>query len=233
VSGRIEVGEVFGEVFARYRAYAGVLLPIAFWLFLVVAIVDGLTPEDLMLSGAASFVSLPIGMLYQGVVVTLVRDVPDGGSVPSMAQVLRGVLSVLGPLVIAAILYAIGTTIGFLLLLVPGLFLVTIWAVIAPVIVIEKAGALAAFSRSRELVKGSGWPVLGVVVLAVLISTIGWLLFAGIAEGLSDGPLVRIVFVAIASTITAPVAGLATAVLYYRLLAIERGGAPPESVEPA
>ena len=39
---KIEVGKIFSEVFSIYRDQAGVLLPVAFWLFLVVAIVNGL-----------------------------------------------------------------------------------------------------------------------------------------------------------------------------------------------
>ena len=38
------------------------------------------------------------------------------------------------------------------LLIVPGLILLTIWAVIAPVIVVERSGVIDAFRRSRELV---------------------------------------------------------------------------------
>ena len=45
----------------------------------------------------------------------------------------------------------------------------TIWAVIIPVIVLEGKSAGESFSRSRELVRGYGWGVLGVIVLTVLL----------------------------------------------------------------
>ena len=61
---------------------------------------------------------------------------------------------------------------GFLLLIVPGLFLITIWSVIAPVIVVEKTRVLEAFGRSRELVRGHGWTVFGIVIITALLSGI-------------------------------------------------------------
>ena len=38
---KLDVGGTLNEVFSIYGAKRGVLLPVAFWLFLVVAIVNG------------------------------------------------------------------------------------------------------------------------------------------------------------------------------------------------
>ena len=51
----------------------------------------------------------------------------------------------------------------------PGLYLLTIWAVFAPAIVVERTGIFGSFSRSHELVKGDGWAVFGTIVVAYLI----------------------------------------------------------------
>ena len=53
----------------------------------------------------------------------------------------------------ASILAGIAIGIGLVLVLVPGLYLITIWCVIVPVIVLERAGTGAGFSRSQQLVK--------------------------------------------------------------------------------
>jgi hypothetical protein len=94
--------------------------------------------------------------------------------------------------------------------------------------VIEKSGVIAAFGRSRELVRGNGWPVFGAILVAALIAVIGSLVFAAIAAGIADGPLLRIVFSALASTVTAPIGALVAAVIYYRLLAIHGTPAAPD-----
>jgi len=225
---RLSVGETLSEVFVIYREQAGVLLPVAFWLFLAVAIVDGLTEGDFSLFWIGLVVGLAVGTLYQGMVVRLVQDVQDGRRDSSVGDLMRSALPVLGALLGAGILAGLGVGGGFVLLIVPGLYLATIWAVIAPAIVIERRGVFDAFGRSRQLVKGQGWPVLGTIAVAYVISILAGLAFIAIAGSIADGPLLRIVFSALASTITAPVAALVAAVLYFRLLAINGRAAPAE-----
>jgi hypothetical protein len=218
---RLSVGDTLSEVFDIYRDHAGVLLPVAFWLFLVVAIVNGLTEGDLSLFWLGIVVSLAVGTLYQGMVVELVRDVQDGRRDSSVGDLMRSVMPVLGALIGAGILAGFGIGLGFVLLIVPGLILLTMWAVIAPVIVVEHRGIFEAFGRSRQLVKGQGWPVFGTVVVAYVISVVATLIFTAIAASIADGPLLRIVFSALASTLTAPIAALVASVLYFRLRALQ------------
>jgi hypothetical protein len=224
---KIDVGGTLSEVFSIYGANAGVLLPVAFWLFLVVAIVNGLAGSSLVLLLLASVVGIVAGTLYQGTVVNLVLDVQDGRRDFSAGELLSSAAPFIAPLVGAGILAGIAIGIGLFLLLVPGLFLLTIWAVIAPVIVVEKSGVMDSFGRSRVLVRGNGWPVFGAIVVAFLIVIVGGLVFGAIAASIADGPLLRIVFSALASTITAPISALVAAVLYFRLRAVEGTPAPP------
>ncbi len=224
---KLSVGETLGEVFSTYGARAAVLLPVAFWLFLLLAIIDGVAGRSLALVPLELVVSTVIGTLYQGVVVNLARDLQEGRSDTPAGDLIREALPFVGPLIGAGILSGIAIAIGFFVLLVPGLILITIWAVLAPAIVIERTGVLAAFGRSRELVRGSGWPVFGVVLASYLITAAGALIFGGIASSIAGGVPLRIVFGALASTITAPIPALAAAVLYYRLRALEGAAAQP------
>ena len=215
---QLDVGATLSEVFATYRDQAGVLLPVAFWLFLIVAIVNGLTAGNFSLFLVALVVGLAIGTLYQGMVVGLVQDVQDGRRDSSVGDLMRFALPVLWPLLGAGILAGIGIGFGFVLLVVPGLYLATIWAVIAPVIVIERRSIFDAFGRSRRLVKDNGWPVFWTILVAYLITIVAAFALTAIADGIANGPLVRIVFSAIASTFTAPITALVAAILYFRLL---------------
>ncbi len=224
---KLSVGDTLGEVFSIYGARAGVLLPLAFWLFLVVAIVSGIVDKNVSLLWIEIVVAFVVATLYQGMVVGLVRDVHAGRAESSVGELFQVAMPVVLPLLGAGLLYGVGVAFGLFALIVPGLFLLTIWAVIAPVIVIERSPVLDAFRRSRELVRGNGWPVFGVVLTAFLIAAAGGFVFDGIAESIADGPIVRIVFSALASTVTAPITALAASVLYYRLLALRGGPAPP------
>lgn len=221
MSRKLEVGEVLSEVFAIYRENAGVLIPVAFWLFLVVAIVQGLAGSSAILVLLGAVLSLVASILYEGMVVSLVRDIQDGRRDLSVGELYRSVTPVLWTLVGASILYGIAVAIGFVLLIVPGLILITIWAVIAPSIVIENQGAIKAFGRSRALVEGYGWPVFGVVICAVLIAFVVSAILISIAAAIADGPILRIVLGVLASTVTAPVTALVAGVLYYRLLQLK------------
>ena len=73
-------------------------------------------------------------------VVEAAQDILDGRRDHTVGSLLRSVTPVIGALIVAGILAGIAIGIGLLLLIVPGLFLLTIWAVIAPVIVIERSG---------------------------------------------------------------------------------------------
>lgn len=224
----LSVGDVLNRVFELYKEHFGVLIPAAFWLFLLVSILSGIVGQhDAGLLLLVAVVSFAVAILYQGMVVSLVRDVQDGRRDSSVGELFRAVGPVLGPLIGASVLYGFGVAIGFFLLLVPGCILLTIWAVIAPVIVIEKRNVTASFGRSRKLVRGFGWPVFGTVIVATLITAIASIILTAIAEAIAGGPILRIVFSALAATLTAPIGGLVAAVLYYRLLELHGGAAPP------
>src|SRR6476469_9133759 len=101
-------------------------------------------------------ISLVATTLFTGMVVQLVADVRDGRRDNTWRQLLQAVTPVLGQLIVVALVAGIGVLIGFFLLVVPGLILLTVWSVAAPVVVLERPPGLAALGRSRELVRGNG-----------------------------------------------------------------------------
>jgi hypothetical protein len=154
-------------------------------------------------------------------VVSLVRDVQDGTRDSSVGQLVEETWPVVLPLIGAGILAGIGIVVGIVLFIVPGLILLTIWAVIAPVIVVEHSGAIDAFGRSRALVKGNGWQVFGVIVVVFLITAIVSFVLRAIGLSISDSFAVLALFSLIASTVTAPITALSASVIYFNLLALQ------------
>lgn len=228
---KLDIGATLSQIFSIYGQQAGVLLPLAFGLFVVVAIITAISSGSFLLAMVAYAVGLIAGFLYQGMVVSLVRDVQDGRRDSSVGQLIEETWPVVLPLIGAGILASIGIVIGVLLFIVPGLILLTIWSVIAPVIVVERSGAIDAFGRSRALVKGNGWQVFGVIVVVYLIVTVAAILFGLIATGISDSVAMRALFSLIASTLTAPIAALAASTIYFSLIALK--GAAPVGSDPA
>lgn len=160
------------------------------------------------------------------------RDVQDGRRDSSVQDLIDAAWPVVLPLIGVGILAGIAIGIGVLLFVVPGLILLTIWAVIAPVIVVERTGVMDAFGRSRALVRGNGWQVFGVIITVFLIAAIVSVVLSAIGASISDSLGIQIVFNLIASTLTAPITALAAATLYFRLLAIKDDAATPEAPVP-
>jgi Uncharacterised protein family (UPF0259) len=229
---KLDVGGTLSQIFSTYRAQASVLLPVAFVIFLVVAVVDAIVSGSLILVPLSLAVSVVAATLYQGMVVGLVRDVQDGRRDSSVQDLIDAAWPVVLPLIGVGILAGIAIGIGFLLLVVPGLILLTIWAVIAPVIVVEHSGVMDAFGRSRELVRGNGWQVFGVIVVVFLITIIVGVVLGAIGASISDSLGMQIVVNLIASTLTAPIAALAAATIYFRLLAIKDDAVAPGAPQP-
>lgn len=229
---KLDVGGTLSQIFSTYGAQAGVLLPVAFGLFLVVAVVNGILAGSLILLPLGLAVSVVAGTLYQGMVVGLVRDVQDGRRDSSVGDLIEATWPVVLPLIGAGILAGLAIGVGFLLLVVPGLILLTIWAVIAPVIVVERSGVIAAFGRSRELVRGNGWQVFGVIFVVFLIAFVASIVLGAIGAGISSGVGMQIVVNLIASTLTAPIAALAAATIYFSLLAIKGDATAPSPPPP-
>lgn len=62
---------------------------------------------------------------------------------------------------VIAIISAIALYGGLILLVVPGLYVLTAWSVLVPVRTIEHTSVLGTFRRSAELTRGHRWPLLG------------------------------------------------------------------------
>lgn len=220
MTNKVDVGAVLGRVFSIYGEQAAVLLPVAFALFLIVGVVQGLLAGPLLI--LAAVVSLVAGTLYTGMVVKLVEDVEDGRRDHSAGELLSSAAPVIAPLILAGLVVGLLVAVGLILLIVPGLYLLTIFAVVSPVIVVERLGVFEALGRSRALVRGNGWAVFGVILVVFLISFVIGGIIGGIGAAIG-GTAGRIVLQVLANTVTAPIGALVAGVLYFTL----RGAATP------
>ncbi len=213
---------VLNEAWVLYKAHWQHLAGIAFLVYLVLGLVSLILTAALSWLGAIlAFVLGLVGVYWlQGALVRAVEDVRDGRVDLSMGATVSGVQPFIGRITGASILAGIVIGVGLLLLIVPGLFLLTIWSVLVPVIVLENRSMMGAFGRSRELVRGHGWSVFGLIVLTALI-----LLVVGLVVGLITAPFSPTVgsFLSnlISGTLTGPFIAATWTLLYYRLRGLE------------
>jgi hypothetical protein len=217
---------VISEAWDHYTKHWKHLLPIAFVVYLIVGLLSLLFSTlgwiGALLVSAVSIVGL---YLMQGALTEAVADVRDGRADLSIGQTLSRVRPRINTLGIAGLLAALGIMIGLVLLIVPGLVLATWWAVIIPVIMLEGASVGQAFGRSRELVRGRGWSVFGLIVLTFLILVAAGIVLDLILSPLDDSIQTYIGDV-ISNTLSAPFVALAFTLAYYRLRSAETAAEP-------
>jgi hypothetical protein len=182
------------------------------------ALLSGLlaTADSLLLEFVGTIVVLAAQALFTGYVVKLVQDVRDGRLDSGVGDLFSAAAPYIATLILNGILAGIGIVVGFIALIVPGLILLTIWAVISPAIVVENKGVFEAFGRSRELVKGEGWAVFGAIVIAFLILIVFSILASLIGAAIADDAGSVVVGV-IAQVLAAPVMALVSAILFFDL----------------
>jgi hypothetical protein len=214
----LSVGGVINDALDLSGRHVATLLGAALVIFVVAGLLQGLLrdTDSLLLSTLGTLVSLVASTLFTGFVVSLVNDVRDGRRDFTVGELIRSSTDAIPRLIVNGLLLGIGVFIGFLLLIVPGLYLLTIWAVTAPAIVVERRGAIEAFGRSHELVSGQGWTVFGAILVAFLILVGLAIVAAIIGEAIADlaGAITLSIVV---NVIAAPFAALVSSVLFFEL----------------
>jgi hypothetical protein len=209
---------VIREAWDLYKAHWRHLIPISLVVYVTVALIGAVLTILLTWLGAliGALISL-VGLFWmQGALATAVEDIRDGRADLSLGETFNRVRPQLGAIAIAGVLAGLAIGIGLLLLIVPGLVLLTFWILIVPVIALERTTAGASFGRSRELVRGYGWSVFGVIVLTILVllgfSIVLSIVLTPVADWLRS-------FVAnlVSGTLTAPFIALVWTLLYFRL----------------
>lgn len=214
---QISVGGVLSETFSTYGQNFGALIGGAIAVFVIVGLASGLLQNagGLILGTLALIIELVGRAIFVGFVVKLVEDVRDGRRDHSVGDLFSSASDAIVPLIGFGILFGIGVGIGFLLLIVPGFFLLTMWSVGAPAIVVEKEGPIGAFGRSWKLVWGDGWRVFAVLVVVFLIVLAVSAVLLAIANPIGSGAV--LVAAVISAVITAPVYAIAVSILFFDL----------------
>ena len=223
----MQAGTIIGQAWDLYKRHWRHLIPVALAVYVLVALLTLLLTALLGGVGAALGFLVGIAGIFwlQGALVLAVDDVRDGRADLSIQETLSRVFPRLNTLTVAGLLAGLGIVIGFLLLIVPGLYLLTIWLLIVPAIMLEGHGVLSSFGRSRELVRDYGWSVFGVIVLTVvIIIAVG--LVVTIVDAAVDNSLLTFLLDIATDTATAPFLALVWTLTYFEL----RGVKEPEPV---
>ena len=190
------LGGLLGEAFSTITENPLVTLGTAF-LFgaLPSALLEWLNPLKVAGPMTSGGIGIPLAFVLVGIVaLVFCASVMQGamtqaalahreGRKAGLGEVIATGLRCSGPLFLLGIVMSIGISIGFLLLIVPGIILSLMWMVAAPALVIERRGIFATLSRSRELTKGARWKILALILVgfvAIIIVSALFGIFAGL-----------------------------------------------------
>jgi hypothetical protein len=236
------LGDILGAAFSIYRAnwsglvliVAIVVVPLTFLGFLlshfalatkttVVKIgtqsVTVTQPRSWGLAILVGLVTLAIAVIIttvlQAAILRAAAQATIGDPVDIEASYKWG-LRRFGSVLLVAILVGLAVGLGFILLIIPGLILLVLFAVSIPAVVVEQLRGTAAMSRSWNLTKSHFWHVAGVIIVAALIAGV----FSGVLTAFGgSNAVLRWILQTIAQIIVAPFSALVSVLLYLDLRA--------------
>jgi uncharacterized membrane protein len=193
-------------------------------------------------------------ILYAMATAACFKAVGDAylGSKPDWRTSLRFAMRRFHSVLWVSILVGIASTLGLVLIILPGIWLWFSYSVAVPALLFEGHKGTNAMKRSFQLVKGRWWATAGTILAAFVIANVIGGILQGLVSALVFTDAGKSVFgVAVVSALanglgqlfTTPFPAAVTAVVYYdlrvrkegfdlQLLAERLGVAPPSTVQP-
>lgn len=222
---KLVIGDVIQEMRDGFDRHRPLILRITIG-FAVLNALSGL----LDIAGAAG-TALTAGIVLlltaaYGGMITALLCLPRPKPVESAGELWSEVTPVLARLIWVTLITIAAVLAGLLVLIIPGLILLTVFAVTTQVVVVERTGAFASLGRSVELVKGNGLRVFGFMLLVgliclLLISLSLVVVFPVFGNGVAG----TVVSNFVQNLVVAPILAIGPAALYNRLT---RNGTSPE-----
>ena len=223
----LSIRGVARDVAASYRTHWQFLILSALVVLLPQALADGFL-DRLEVDGVHSardvaiLAAVPLTVVvnlfgqafYAGLTAAAVVEWRAHHPLPGIVALLRTIP--LRRLVLLDIVITLGSAIGFVLLLIPGLIWLAYFSIAPAIVKFEHQGVWASLRRSRELVRGSFW--------RVFVTVVGTILTTELAVGAIGAPVVAVVDLA-ADGLLQPIEGLVIVVVALALLEL-RGEAP-------
>ncbi len=222
--GHINVGKVLSDTGDILKKSFATIWIIALLLLIPVAILGYFASDGGLISLIYSIASLVASLYLTGVMVRIVQDVEADGRVDASAgELLSSITPKLWSLLLLSIVVGILIFVGFIFLIIPGIFLALMWAVAVPAMVAEDRGVFDSMSRSAELTKGNRWRMLGLLILIYVLMLV---IFGVVLLLALITPILGVIVGLLVAIVVYPYIAIIFAVLYYELLEA-RGEAKP------
>jgi hypothetical protein len=170
----IGIGEVLSEVFSTYFNRFKTLVLIATLCFVVPTLLTLVSADSVFLNLIATIISIVASLVFVGFIVFVVKDARDNTD-SSLGDILNKVAPHLGSLFIAVILKSIIIVIGFIFLIIPGIYLAIRLALTEAAVVNEGLGPIKAIKRSFEMTHSIAFRTFLIALVFFLIMLAGFI----------------------------------------------------------
>ncbi len=236
------VGRLLSDTFSSYLAniatyFSIAFIPLALWNYALeklappLANIDVISPEPFSMVGSiavtviiVTLAGLLIFSLLSAVLTLTAYDATLGRQPRVLANLGRSLRNLL-PIAGLGLLYYIGSMIGLILLILPGLYIAARYWVLIPTIIVEEAG-WSGLNRSAWLTRGYRWPIIGgflVTFLLLILFSAALEMLQVFAAETGMNILLILPVGAISDSVTTGVLAVFTAKLYARLREIKEG----------
>lgn len=171
--------------------------------------------------GLLGLVWLAFGQFGHLLLVAGTLEATDSGRVDLRRALVRS-LTALPAGIAIAILFWIAIAIGFTFFVVPGVFLLCLWFVVAPALIAERTGIFGSFARSAALTSGVRWHLF----LLMVVGGIFWLVAQAMIAALVaifDAPVIGIIVYAGFSALLGLLPPTVSAAAYHSLRTQKEG----------
>ena len=223
------VGGVLRESWDLYTRFFARFVLMAAMVYVVLNLVGAIAAEAGDDAVAAVFWGLLtlllsiVGFFWlAGALVKAVDDVRDGRVETTVGELFTEVRPRLPALIAAGLLAGLLIVLGFIALIIPGLYLLTRFSLIAPAVVLEGRRAGESFDRSSELTQGHKWTILWVILIVAIVSAIVRAVLVAVLAFLPDF-LQSWIGNTVADAVVNPFAAVAVTVIYFQIRAAREG----------
>jgi hypothetical protein len=230
------LGEILSAAFDIYKSNASKLILIVAVVVVPLSLIGALIGQafagnDKVVAGQTisdrSVVAIVLGAIVAAIIAIIISAVLQAammraaalatiGDPVDVSESYRWGLKRFGSVLLVAFLVGLTIGIGFILIIIPGIIFLTLLSVSIPAVVIENRRGTDAMKRSWNLAKEHFWHVLGVVVVAWIITTVIGSILGSLG---GDNWFGAWIFSAIAQILTAPFSALVSVLLYLDLRA--------------
>jgi hypothetical protein len=222
------LGEILSQALNVYKANAAKLIAIVALVVVPLTLVSTLLTQvardpdteggvvtALLVAVITVAISLIIWSLLEAAIVRAAAQATLGDPIDVEASYRWGFRRI-GSVILVSILVGLAVVGGLILLVIPGLIFLVMLSVSIPALIVEDRRGSDALGRSWNLVKGNFWHVVGVIVVAGLITGT----ISGIIGAIGGNAwFLRWVFSSIGTIVTAPFTALVAVLLYVDLRA--------------